>query len=65
VSGGREFGLSAVAVREEVSHRHGDSWPLTVAALPAIIGPVWHQGCDVVTTEARGVRSSGSQLRRG
>jgi hypothetical protein len=24
---GREFGLSAVAVREEVSHRHGDSWP--------------------------------------
>jgi hypothetical protein len=33
-----------VAVREEVSHRHGDLWPLTMAALPAIIGPVWHQG---------------------
>jgi hypothetical protein len=57
-----EFGLSAVAVREEMSHGHGDSWPSPWRP-PRRSSDVRNTGdCDVVIAEARGVRSTGSQL---
>jgi hypothetical protein len=57
-----EFGLSAVVVKEEMSHGHGDSWPSPWRPSRRSSDMYSTGDCDVVIAEARGVRSSGSQL---